>query len=204
MRKGDQRPGSGRVWTSLAILLALLSSSCASGRLKEFSLVPEGGAVAATARLASGLEAKARYLDQEAMAQYVKGKGLGDLAYQLRSLKILAFTLSMTNGGTADVMVDPRGTRLFHGTKELLPPLESASLYMELPTDANRQQILRDLQILLFEGITEIEPGGSVERMVLFMRPETFGREGLLMLQGIYVNGVPAEMSLVFQARPLE
>ena len=106
----------------------------------------------------------------------------------------------MSNGASSPLFLDPHQVRLTDGETANLSLVDFAELYTILPQGKGRQSILKDLQQASFNKITRIKPGASVERLIIFDRPDEMGKEVSLVVNDIYVEGQPLPVVLMFKA----
>ncbi len=180
--------------------LAVMAVSCAPTQVKKYSLRPEGGKDAYRVVNEQGLVVSAQYLDSDAQDDYFRQKEIRGLANVFNTLSLNVFLVTITNTAAEHIVFSPRMTLLADGKWTRVGPYTSTDLYMDLRARGGRQHILKRLQKLIFEKPVILEKDQRVERLLLFPRPETIGKEVYLLFGSIYVNGKPVEVSMKFEA----
>ena len=127
--------------------------------------------------------------------------GFERLYFQIKSLPLNVFLLRVSNGASSPLFLDPHQTRLTDGESVNLSPIDFAELYTLLPKGEGRQSVLKDLQRASFNKLVEVEAGESVEKLMVFDRPDVMGKEISLVVDDVYVGGEPLPVTLHFEAR---
>jgi hypothetical protein len=115
-----------------------------------------------------------------------------------------SFLLKIENRSDQEFILDPASVRFAPGYGPLLSPYNYAHLYMELPHGSDKQKILLDLRKAIYERSTSLPPGHTIEKLVLFKRPEKVGPFASIILERLYVGGKEQQVSLEFKAVDLE
>ena len=145
---------SGIIWkvrllTAVGLGAAFLAS-CASPGITLFELVPAQGQLATALIHNDQVTLSARYLDTGERVAYLREEGYETLGLGLRQVPLVSFVLSVANGSDQNMILDPESIRLVVGYGPMLSPYNFVHLYMELPRGSDRQRILEDLRMAIF------------------------------------------------------
>jgi hypothetical protein len=189
-----------------AVLFAglVMLASCASSGITVFKLIPPEGAQSTASVYDGQVNLSGKYLDAGERIAYLTDAGYESLGLGLRPVPLVTFVLTVRNGSGEKVIIDPGSVRLAVGYGPLLSPYNYAHLYMELPRDSDRQGILEDLRMAVLDKSTTLQPGETMEKLLLFKRPEKVGPEALLIFERLYVGGEEIQAALDFLAVDLE
>lgn len=188
----------------LVTLCAAALASCASEGIGVFKLTPVKGQAATVSVHNGQVTLSARYLDAGQRMTYLQDLGYEPLGLGLRQVSLVTFLVNVRNNSTGELLMDPGSIRLAVGMGPLLSPYNYAHLYMELPRGSDRQRILGDLKEAVYDKSTTIPPGRTMEKLLLFKRPEKVGPEAALLFQRLYVGGQETQAVLDFVAVDLE
>jgi hypothetical protein len=180
--------------------LAVIAISCAPGQVKKYSLEPEGNRDVYRVVNEKGFQIWAQYLDREARDDYFMREGIRGLANVFNTLPLNVFLVAVTNVAAEHIIFNPRMTLLADGKWVRAGPYTYANLYMDIRAIGGGQHILKQLQKLTFERPVTLKKGQRVEKLLLFPRPETIGKEVYLLFESIYVNGESVDVSMKFEA----
>ncbi len=197
--RGKHRIGRwGHLLVSVATSIFILA--CASGQVKNYYLEDPGGEGKYSDIIVNDVRVIAEYLDDEGLEESLREHGFERLYFQIKDLPLNIFLLRVSNGASSPLFLDPHQVRLTDGETVNLSLVDFAELYTILPQGKGRQSILKDLQQASFNKITRIKPGASVERLIIFDRPDEMGKEVSLVVNDIYVEGQPLPVVLMFKA----
>ncbi|HDL53908.1 MAG TPA: hypothetical protein ENH32_08030 [Proteobacteria bacterium] len=184
----------------LVALSMVFTLSCASKPVKDYRLVAQGSLSASRVVTVKGVKVAAVYLDEKHLAETLRAKGFERLSSTLQELPLDYFLLTITNGASLPVDFNPREVNLMDGGWTNLSPVDFSDLYMLLPPGSGRKTVLQDLQKLTLNRVMRIKPGGTLEGMFLFQKPESMGKNVVLALDGFYLGGEPMSVMLTFNA----
>jgi hypothetical protein len=185
-------------------MLIAFIASCASSGITLFKLVPAQGQMSTQAIHDGKVVLSARYLDAAERAAYLRQMGYEILGHGLQQVSLVTFALEVENGSDQKFILDPGSIRLIVGYGPPLSPYNYAHLYMELPPDSDRQQILVDLRKAIFDKSTTIEPGEKSSKLLLFARPEQVGPAAAVLFERLYVGDREYKAALEFKTVDLE
>jgi len=189
----------GKLLTAAALSTFLLA--CASGQVTNYYFKDRGGEGESSDVIVNDVRVVARYLDDEGLKEVLHQQGFERLHTQIKNLPLNIFLLSVSNGSSSPLFLDPHQTRLMDGVSINLAPIDFAELYTMLPKGKGRQNVLKDLQRASFNKSVKIEPGADVEKLLVFDKPEVMGKEVSLVVDDIYVEGEDVPVTLMFEAR---
>lgn len=186
------------------LLLAVFLPGCvSSGVSGPFALVPSEGDHARFSE--EGLTVSALHLGEEDSAKYLEGKGFVSLSGDLKKLELFVLFLEVVNRTGKETIIDPGGIRFLTGHGLTLSPRNYAHLYSDLPPGPAREEVLKGFHRISLSRMEIIPPGGSLERILFFSRPEKVGDQAGLFLGSLYVGGKSLDKVLLsFKAVPLE
>ena len=194
-----------KVMASIAFgLWVTLLSSCASSGISLFKLIPSEGEVSAASVHDDQVLISAMYLDAQERVEYLAERGYEALGLGLRQVKLVTFAVTVKNGSNGKLLLDPGSIRLAVGYGPLLSPYNYSHLYMELPSDSDRQSILQDLNEAVFDRSATLPPGDVKEGLLLFRRPEMVGPEAALIFERLYIGSEETGAVLEFKTVDLE
>ena len=184
----------------VSVAISIFIMAWASGQVKNYYLEDPGGEGKYSDIIVNDVRVVAEYLDDEGLKNSLREHGFERLYFQMKDLSLNIFLLRVSNGASSPLFLDPHQIRLTDGETVNLSPVDFAELYTLLPQGKGRQSILKDLQQTSFNKLTEIKPGASVEKLIIFERPEVLGKEVSLVVNDIYVEGEPLPVILKFKA----
>lgn len=190
-------------WGKLLAVAAIfsLTTACAPGQVKNYYFKDRGGEGATSDTIVNDVRVVARYLDDEGLKDTLREQGFERLYFQIKNLPLNVFLLRVSNGASSPLFLDPHQTRLTDGESVSLSPIDFAELYTLLPKGEGRQSVLKDLQRASFNKLVKVEAGESVEKLMVFDRPDVMGKEISLVVDDVYVGGEPLPVTLHFEAR---
>lgn len=188
----------------VTLFLGIVVISCASPGISEYRMIPTRGKTATTSAYEEKVLFSSRYLDAEERMIYLRDKGHESLGVGLRQISFLTFVLEVQNLTDRELILDPGSIRLAVGIGPLLSPYNYAHLYLELPRGSDRQRILEDLRMAIYDKSTSIHAGESMEKLLLFKRPEEVGPAAAILLNRLYLGGEESEAVLDFTTVDLE
>lgn len=186
------------------MLLAVFLPSCvSSGVSGPFALVPSESEYARFS--AEGLTLSARHLGEDESAKYLEEKGFVFLSGDLKKLELFVLFLEAVNRSGKETIIDPGGIRFLTGSGLTLSPRNYAHIYSDLPPGPAREEVLKGFHRISLSRMEIIPPGGNLERVLFFSRPEKVADQTGLFLGSLYVGGKSLDKVLLsFTAVPLE
>ena len=188
---------------SSCFLIAFITS-CASSDITLFKLEPADGQISSQAIHDGKVVLSARYLDAAERVDYLRQMGYEVLGQGLRQVSLVTFALEVENGSDQPCILDPASIRLIVGYGPPLSPYNYAHLYMELPSNSDRQRILMELRNAVFDKSTTIKPGEKTGKLLLFSRPEKVSPVASVIFERLYVGDKEYQAALDFKAVDLE
>lgn len=192
----------GRFLSLVATLTLILA--CASGQVRNYYFEDRGGEGGSSEIIVNDVRVVARYLDDESLGTVLREQGYERMYLQMKDLPLNSFLLKVSNGTSSSLFFDPNQARLMDGETVNLSPIDFAELYTLLPKGEGRQAVLKDLQRASFNRLVKIEPGASLEKLLVFDRPEVMGKDVSLVLNDVYVDGEALPVTMMFEARSYE
>ena len=120
-------------------------------------------------------------------------------------MSLTTFLFRAANESGQETIIDPSGTRLLAGFGPPLSPMSYAHLYVDLPRSPARHRVLKGLQGIAFDRPLIVPPGGSVEKVIFFRRPEKVGEKVNIVFGALYLGGSQVGQAVLsFRALPLE
>ncbi|MDF1536979.1 MAG: hypothetical protein P1S46_10870 [bacterium] len=186
--------------TSSLIMALTLMAGCASPGFTLFHLEPAQGDAVAVVLADGAVTVTAGYLDTGEQTGYLTERGYEPLGNSLRSIPLMTYLFKVQNRSTEPLTVDPAGMRVSTGFGEMLRPYNYAHFYLALPQGSGREKALQGLKDVIYERPVQVDPNGTMEKLLMFRRPEVVGEEVAILVNGLYLGGRGVEGVLAFRA----
>jgi len=188
IKPGDFFPRSG--WggvLGILVLGAVFLGGCASSGVKEpFSLVPLKGEQAIFSR--EGLTLSIRPLEEKEGMEYLKARGFESFSEEIGDLTLISFLLKVDNQSGEKAVIDPSGTRFLTGYGPTMSLMTYAHLYSDLPPGPSREELLKGFDRISLDRMESVPPGGTLQRILLFRRPEKVAEEAGILFGSLYLG----------------
>lgn len=150
------------------------------------------------------VEVEVSYMSPDKLDVYFsRFKGGGYVNPYLPS-SFLVMSIGITNGSTGLLTFDPRMSLLIISESNPLTPLDYSKIYadLNLAEAADLEDRMDSFRETGYDTAVTLAQGESVQRFLVFTRPESGGAGGVLLLNGVYAAhkvhavSVPYDMSL--------